>query len=378
MFYKPLVWLFRYTGVAPLGTRWDKYISIAALFVNITMCVLTILTLYTELHSIVYTTRVACYVASYLGYLSLIFHNFIYRRSYQMILNDLRIGDEELRRMDASPSPTVIQQRMILCTCVCFYLSSALCNLVEGVPISRFFLRETASYVTLNIGLIQHLVLVSQLHSLFSSLNVRLEQFSSTADDTPVNVMSTQLESIFRIHTHLHKTVADVNGHYFIYNLMLVVTKVILFVSYLYNFLLSVSDEDIVIPHGRTLKFLTHILFFIIQCVFCHACAKEANRTVLLAHYILQPHTPHRLWKEVSFFSGLCIGNKVHFTVGEIFNLDRPLITKAAVLAFTYLVVAVQLQDVQLFGEETPQHDANVTAFEYFNTTNESSTHLFH
>lgn len=89
---------------------------------------------------------------------------------------------------------------------------------------------------------------------------------------------------------------------------------------------------------------------FIVQCVWCHACATEVHQTILLAHYALLSHTLFRLWRDISDFSTLCMDNRlINITSEGVLTLFF-LISEIFVFTQSYLILAVQL-----LGDDEPK-----------------------
>ncbi|KAG8308980.1 hypothetical protein J6590_097004 [Homalodisca vitripennis] len=222
--------------------------------------------------------------------------------------------------------------------------------------------------------LLHYLVFTDLLTSKFSALNIRLENISTDVTTTPLQTISTKINSVFRLHTHLHVVVWDVNAHFCLYNLLSITTRLAVIVLEMYAYLMSISEGDDYRHHdynGFVFMF-SEVVFLVTQCLLCHACAKEANRTVMIAHHLLQPETPTRLWEEVGVFSRLTLNNKVSFSVGGIFTLDRPFLTKVAMTSLSYLIIAVQLKDVRLSGSDGPKTNGTGSGVE--NSTSYSNS----
>lgn len=367
--------LFRCVGIAPSESPTDKFIYLA---------MIGGLASQYHFHMGTVTRRdedslalVLFTVGSWCGFLGIFFfltYNLFYQESYQTILRDLEDTEDELRVICASPRPTLIMQ-IFLSSFISFKLL-----LVVAVGVftksSIFFIISDLLINTINTcAMVQHMVLVSILHSMFSALNDQLKRLSAAADDTPVDVMSFQLESVFRIHTSLHLTVFYVNRHFSIFNLITTSIRLFFTILFMYLCMNTIAQGKEQINVTGFIIFIFEIVFwFVMQCVICHACAKDANYTVLLAHYLLQSHTPHRLWKEVGDFSSLYIDNKVKFEVAGVFILNRPLITKFSVLALSYLIVALQLKDAHVFGDDNNTLPAFSNETDFDNATED--THL--
>lgn len=349
MMFQPLQWVLRLCGIAPLNNDEDHYFSLAALAATSCLAVHTVLKVDKWPDSMHESLLVASVAIMYTGAIVYILYNLCSKQNYQELLHDLEHADFELCQVDAVPQRQTRKQQIIMAIFIAINAAHELADLTSGRQV-YLLAEDFFSGILMEAGLTQHLVLVDQIHAEFTALNSYLKRVASQAAETPVAVVSTQLETVFRVHSALHLLVADLNTHSFFYNLTKVATAMIFCVFFMYDYLKSISDESSHLNHRMFVIFIMELAGFLAQTMMCHACAKEANKTVVMAHQILNKDTPFRLWQEIGFFSLLCVDNKVYFTVGGVFTLDRVLITKASVTALSYLIIAVQLKDVQLFG----------------------------
>lgn len=349
MMFQPLQWFLRLCGIAPLNNEDDHYFSLAALATTSCLAVHTFLKVEEWPDSMHESLLVGSVAIMYTGAIVHILYNLCSKQNYQELMHDLENADDELCQVDAIPHRQIRKQQIIMAILIIINAGHELADLHSGRPL-YILAEDVVTGILLEAGLVQHLVLVDQIHAEFTALNGYLKRVASKVTETPVAVVSTQLETVFRVHSALHLLVADLNTHSFFYNLTKVATSMIFCVFFMYDYLTSISDVNAHLNHRRFIIFIMELAGFLAQTMMCHACAKEANKTVVMAHHILNKDTPFRLWQEIGFFSVLCVDNKVYFTVGGVFTLDRVLITKASVTALSYLIIAVQLKDVQLFG----------------------------
>ncbi|KAG8254993.1 hypothetical protein J6590_031939 [Homalodisca vitripennis] len=339
MFYKPLKYLMRGLGHLPACTSSDKYFCGLAL-VLMTPAAIHIARIGSKLsesmENSLYLLSLICYILASVGF---IFYSYVSRESYKKILNDMTIVNSELN------TETIWRQTMMITT---LFLV-----LMTKFAVGFSFQLETTvaiSNIVLDLAftcpLLHHVVLVDLLASKFSALNRRLENLATDVDTKSLHIVSAKINSVFRLHTQLHVLVWDINSYFCLYNLLSVTTRISFTVFNMYVFLKSISEGG-PFPNLSVLIFmLVDVAMFVAQCEFCYACAKEANRTALIAHQLLQPETSVQIWEEVALFSRLSLKH-VHFSVGGVFFLDRPLITKVAMTALSYLIIAVQLKDVK-------------------------------
>ncbi|KAG8251089.1 hypothetical protein J6590_087825 [Homalodisca vitripennis] len=296
-----------------------------------------------------------------------ILHSYICRESYRSILADLSSVSDELK------SESTRTQRILFSAFTAVQVVGAVAFQLEYGVLSRN-VPWTIMHLAFTSPLLHYLVFTDLLTSKFSALNIRLENISTDVTTTPLQTISTQINSVFRLHTHLHVVVWDVNAHFCLYNLLSITTRLAVIVLEMYAYLMSISEGNDYRHHdynGFVFMF-SEVVFLVTQCLLCHACAKEANRTVMIAHHLLQPETPTRLWEEVGVFSRLTLNNKVSFSVGGIFNLDRPFLTKVAMTSLSYLIIAVQLKDVRLSGSDGPKTNGTGSGVE--NSTSYSNS----
>ncbi|KAG8254395.1 hypothetical protein J6590_008842 [Homalodisca vitripennis] len=369
MFYKPLRWLLRGIGIFPVCTPNDKYFAGLALLMiipaGVHMCLMRNDNFDSTNHNLMYITA----VVRVLTPVGIIIHSYLSRESYKSILADLVSVDNELK------TDTTRMQK-IMCSALGLFFVMKVIGFNVGYGIIFTSVSKMVVHFMFACPVLQHMVFVNLLASKFSALNIRLEKMGPDVATTPLQTTSARINSVFRLHTHLHVIVWDINSHFCFYNLLSVTTRLTLTVLRMYEYLRAISEGGSNNQVETSIVLLVEIGVFVAQCLLCHACAKEANRTVLLAHHLLQPDTPVQLWEEVGLFSRLALNNYVHFSVGGIFSLNRPLITKVAMTSLSYLIIAVQLKDIRLSGDVGPKH--NISATDYGNSTiNENFTTLF-
>ncbi|XP_046663078.1 uncharacterized protein LOC124355973 [Homalodisca vitripennis] len=192
-----------------------------------------------------------------------------------------------------------------------------------------------------------HMILVDFLTRKFSALNKILEKISTVVDTMPLQSTIAWINSVFRLHTHLHIVVWKVNSYFCFYNLLSVITRIVLTLFNAYKYLEEISKGNPLSKTKMPVIMMFELGLFVTQCLLCHSCTKEANQTVMIAHHLLKPDSPVQIWEDVGLFSRLALNNKVHFSVGGVFFLDRPFITKVALVALSYLIIVVQLKDVR-------------------------------
>ncbi|KAG8300444.1 hypothetical protein J6590_076418 [Homalodisca vitripennis] len=281
-----------------------------------------------------------------------IIHSYSCRKSYRSIITEIASISNELNTNNIRMQRTLFSAFLAIIT-----VEGVVLYFVTGV------ISETVSRIILQIAfsspLLHHVAFADLLASKFSALNTRLQSINTDINITPLQTITSRIDSVFRLHTHLHVVVWDVNAHFCFYNLLSVTTRLVLAVMQMYQYLMSISEGKTNVYFLQIVCVALELALFITQCLLCHACAKEANRTVMIAHHLLQPETPIELWEEIGLFSRLSLINKVHFSVGGIFSLDRPLIAKVAMTSLSYLIIAVQLKDTQLSGKVEPNINGN-------------------
>ncbi|KAG8294805.1 hypothetical protein J6590_094417 [Homalodisca vitripennis] len=289
---------------------------------------------------------------------SCILNSYICRERYRSILADLSSVSDELK------SEGTRTQRILFSAFTAVLVVGAVTFQLEyGVPLRT--IPWTILHLAFTSPLLHYLVFTDLLTSKFSALNKRLEKISTDVNTTPLQTISTQINSVFRLHTHLHVVVWDVNAHFCLYNLLSITTRLAIIVLEMYAYLMHPDYAGFVFM-------FSDLVFLVTQCLLCHTCAKEANRTVVIAHHLLQPETPIRLWEEVGDFSRLTLNNKVSFSVGGIFTLDCPFLTKVAMTSLSYLIIAVQLKDVRLSWSDGPKTNGTGSGVE--NSTSYSNS----
>ncbi|KAG8300442.1 hypothetical protein J6590_076413 [Homalodisca vitripennis] len=288
----------------------------------------------------------------FLAVVEFIIHSYICRKSYKSIITEIASISNELNTNNIRMQKVLFSAfvTIIIVEWVAIYLQTG----VTYVTASRII-----SQIVFSSPLLHHVVFVDLLASKFSALNTRLQSMNTDINITPLQTITRRIDSVFRLHTHLHVVVWDVNAHFCFYNLLSVTTRIALAVLQMYQYLMSISEGNANISFLQIMCIALELALFITQCLLCHACAKEANRTVMIAHHLLQPDTPIELWEEIGLFSRLSRINKVYFSVGGIFSLDRPLIAKVAMTSLSYLIIAVQLKDTQLSGKVGPNIISN-------------------
>ncbi|KAG8300440.1 hypothetical protein J6590_076411 [Homalodisca vitripennis] len=340
MFYKPLRLLFQGGGHFPSCTSSDKYVTGLVMTVLIPSIVNEFLMKNSNMDSVINNLWNLATLTYLLAAVSFVFHSYTCRKSYRSIITEIASISNELN------SENIRIQRILFSAFLTIII-------VEGVA---FYMEtgvtyETASRIIFQIEfsspLLHHVVFADLLASKFSVLNTRLQSMNTDINISPLHTITSRMDSVFRLHTHLHVVVWDVNAHFCFYNLLSVTTRLVL------------AKVTPTCPSYKNVVIGLELALLITQCLLCHACAKEANRTVMIAHHLLQPDTPVELWEEIGLFSRLSLINKVHFSVGGIFSLDRPLITKAAMTSLSYLIIAVQLKDARLSGEVGPNLNGN-------------------
>ncbi|KAG8300062.1 hypothetical protein J6590_085607 [Homalodisca vitripennis] len=339
MFYKPIRFMLRAGGHFPACNSSDKYFAGLALAMISPAVVDRVLNVVISPDS---TTHNLERFAST-------------TESYRSILDDLSSISDELK------SEGTLTQRILFSAFTAVQMVGAVaCQWEYGVLLRN--VSAIIMHLTFISPLLHYLVFTDLLTSKFSALNISLEKISTNVNTTPLQTISTQINSVFRLHTHLHVVVWDVNAHFCLYNLLSITTRLAVTVLEMYAYLMSISEgNDYRHPDYAGFVFMfSDLLFMVTQCLLCHACAKEANRTAMIAHHLLQPETPTRLWEEVSF------------SVGGIFNLDRPFLTKVAMTSLSYLIIAVQLKDVRLSGSDGPKTNGTGSGVE--NSTSYSNS----
>ncbi|KAG8310942.1 hypothetical protein J6590_053443 [Homalodisca vitripennis] len=341
MFLKPIRWLLHGVGIAPACTPYDKYFTGAAL-AAITPTIVYQLMSWKEPSDSTLKNLLKFSMCTYLlTPLVSIIHSYICRESYKSILTDLSSVDDELK------TETIRVQKWLVSLITLFLVLASF----SGFPYGEVILM-TLSRLIFNSAFacpsLQHIIFVAVVHSKFSALNLHLETLSSEVNTTPLQTTSARVTSVFRLHTHLHVVVWDINTYFCLYNLFSVSARLSFVILQMYGYLMDISEGSTHVHVSILVATIGVVALFLIQCLMCHACAEEANRTVMLAHHLLQPETPVHLWEEVGLFSRLALNNKVHFSVGGIFSLDRPFLAKVAMTSLSYLIIAVQLKDVRL------------------------------
>ncbi|KAG8294772.1 hypothetical protein J6590_095533 [Homalodisca vitripennis] len=303
-----------------------------------------------------------------LAIVGFVFHSYICRKSYRSIITEIASISNELN------TNSIRMQKVLFSAFLAIIIVEGIAFYSESGVISQTVSRKIL-HIAFSSPLLHHVVFADLLTSKFSALNTRLQSINTDINITPLQTISSRIQSVFRLHTHLHVVVWDVNAHFCFYNLLSVTSRLVLAVMQMYQYLMSISEGNTNISFLQIVCIALELALFITQCLLCHACAKEANRTVMIAHHLLQPDTPIELWEEIGLFSRLSLINKVHFSVGGIFSLDRPLITKAAMTSLSYLIIAVQLKDARLSGEVGPNLNGNFS--DLGNSTIYNSTFLY-
>ncbi|XP_046685223.1 putative gustatory receptor 28b [Homalodisca vitripennis] len=168
----------------------------------------------------------------------------------------------------------------------------------------------------------QMMVLVDIIHYRFSALNAQLSDISMEYNNMPLHDVMSRLDSVFRLHNPSYTSSSGIS---------------------------TLTTNLVLVYVPSWIPCIWELITLLVQICVCHACAREANRSALLAHHILRPDTPIQLWEQVSLFSRLTLHLKVRFSVGGIFTLDRSLISKLSVTALSYLIIAVQLKEVESY-----------------------------
>jgi hypothetical protein len=258
------------------------------------------------------------------------------------ILDEVKAVDEQLEHMGVNIEP----QRLSKTIATAFVL--LIFRMIHYFLDSRK-IQTYLNLIVVNAAWIQHLVFAQMIHKRYSALNAHLARIAATADKTLVKIVETRLDSVFRVHSHLHVIISDISSHYCIYNLAAMVTRFFLTTHFTYCCLQVLTGGEVFDILNNSGSVVFHLLMIICQAVECDLCSKEANRTPLIAHRMLTEHSSLSLWKMVSRFSRLNLDNKVEFSVGGVFSFNMKLLTKMSVMVFSYLAIALQLKDVKLF-----------------------------
>lgn len=347
MVFKLLDWMFRGLGMNPKNNRWDKYFTVLSIGLA---CVL-VLPLLCNLHNMFNSVfeflifiYISCSITSFFGFVCM---SYLYRHQYPSILKGLMRVENELLKMGAEPSPRSKTDLVAFFSFTSWYCAICIMNLLKMASIKK--LSRSLFSILSNLPMTHYLMIVNDTGVKFTSLNNYLTQVSTTSHYKLSSTLSTQLEDIFHVHTALHERVSEINTYYFCLNLLSFISNMSAIVFSLYAYLQYIDGKDIYELDIMIITLISHAALFVTQAMVCHACAKQANGTVFLAHRVLHADSPLHLWEYIGDFSRLSLDNKVAFSVGGLFNLDRPLITKAVAAGLSYLIVAVQLQNVQLF-----------------------------
>ncbi|KAG8335547.1 gustatory receptor [Homalodisca vitripennis] len=341
MIYKPLQWLFRIIGIAPCNSATDKYFIVLPVLASASFWV------YEHFHrmhregmidTILWINMAAYWVAP----LVFIIYNHCNRQVYTDILRNLAAADSELGAQHDFRLQKIVFILFVAFCCIKFVV-----GVVMTLRWNSFVQVRMLASILVLVPQLQHTVLVILLRHQFSALNSLISDITADVDNTPQHTVSSRLDFVFRLHTHLHVVVWDVNTHFCIYNLLSVLARLFYVLLRMYEYLLILSGGISPWNPLRLSVATLNTISFIVQCLLCHAGAREANRTALLCHRLLRPDTPVQLWEQVGVFSRLSLHNKVRFSVGGIFSLDRPFIAKMSVTALSYLIITIQLKDVQ-------------------------------
>lgn len=346
MVFKLLDWMFRGLGMNPKNNRWDKYFTVLSVGLS---CVLVLPLLcnlpnmFNSVFGFLIFIYISCSITSFFGFVVM---SYLYRHQYRSIRKGLMRVGNELLKMGAGPSPRSKADLVAFLSLTSWYCAICIMNLLKMASIKKWT-RSLFSILS-NLPMMHYLMIVNDIGVKFTSLNDYLTQVSTTSHYKLSSTISTQLEDIFHVHTALHERVSEINTYYFFLNLLSFISNMSAIVFSLYGYLQYIDGKDI-FELDMIITLIIHATLFITQAMVCHACSKQANSTVFLAHRVLHADSPLHLWEYIGDFSRLSLDNKVAFSVGGLFNLDRPLITKAVAASLSYLIVAVQLQNVQLF-----------------------------
>ncbi|KAG8260719.1 hypothetical protein J6590_090638 [Homalodisca vitripennis] len=342
--------MLRAVGHFPACNSSDKYFAGLALAMISPAVVDRVLTVFISPDSTINNLARFASITYLLSSVSFILNSYICRESYRSILADLSSVSDELK------SESTRTQRILFSAFTAVLIVGAVAYQLKYGALLRT-VPETIMHLAFTSPLLHYLVFTDLLTSKFSALNKRLENISTDMNTTPLQTISTKINSVFRLQTHLHVVVWDVNAHFCLYNLLSITKRLAITVLEMYAYLMSISEGNVSWPldYAGFVFMFSNLVFLVTQCLLCHACTKEANRTVVIAHHLLQPETPIRLWEEVGDFSRLTLNNKVSFSVGGIFTLDRPFLTMVAMTSLSYLIIAVQLKDVRLSGSDGPK-----------------------
>ncbi|KAG8254426.1 hypothetical protein J6590_091885 [Homalodisca vitripennis] len=357
---RPLWWLFRTGGIIPASSPSDLYFNALALALIISADLHLFLSVQTSWDSMENKLFNLSLITFVLTPIVFIVHTYLSREPYKRILADLNSVGNELKT-ETIRKQKIMFSMLIVCMAAISVAFYSECGVVSQT------ISSTIVHLAFACPLIHHVVFVDLLDSMFSTLNVRLEHLDTEMNTRPLHSISARMKSVFRLHPQLHIVLWKINKYFCFYNFLKVMNTLAFTISHVYEYLKTISEGNF---DGRVeilVIMMVEVAIFVHLCLVCHACAKEANRTVLLAHHLLHPDTPAQLWEEVGLFSRLALNNKVHFSVGGIFSLDRPLLTKLAMTYLSYLIIAVQLKDVRLSGDTGAS--TNGTGFTIGNST---------
>ncbi|KAG8254427.1 hypothetical protein J6590_091886 [Homalodisca vitripennis] len=360
MFYMPLWWLFRTGGIIPASTPSDLYFTTLALAAVIPADIYLFLIAQISWDSMRNKLFNASLITFVLTPIVFIVHTYLSRESYKRILADLNSVRNELKS-ETIRKQKIIFSMLIVCMAAISVAFYSECGIVSQTICTMIV------HLAFACPLFHHVVFVDLLASMFSTLNVRLEHLDTEMNTTPLHTISARMISVFRLHTHLHVVLRSISKYFCFYNFLKVMTTFVFTISNMYEYLIAILEGKFDVRVGIIAIIMVEAAIFVAQCLLCHACAKEANRTVMLAQQLLQPDTPAQLWEEVGLFSRVALKNKVHFSVGGIFSLDRPLLTKLAMTSLSYLIIAVQLKDARLSSDTGA--NVNCTGFAIGNST---------
>ncbi|KAG8329039.1 gustatory receptor, partial [Homalodisca vitripennis] len=350
MLYTPLRWVYRIFGIAPSDSPSDKYFTAIGmiLFLGTTLKTTSNLPIIDDLSE--YYVRQTAIVSFYIAPTAFLVCNFCWRISYNNILHDLEVIGEEL-----STQEKLRNQKILF---FIFFWMTTFLAIITNLLTGKFLIFGCLwiiNYTIFILPMTQMMVLVDIIHYRFSVLNAQLSDISMEYNNMPLHDVMSKLDSVFRLHTQLHIVVFDINAHYCLYNLFTIIAKVGTAVYKMHQYLRTLSGHRTWFWYVPSwIPCIWELITLLVQICVCHACAQEANRSALLAHHILRPDTPIQLWEQISLFSRLTLHHKVRFSVGGIFTLDRSLISKLSVTALSYLIIAVQLKEVEPYIGEYP------------------------